>query len=63
MGCFDGLLNDQAQRYASFDLQGTLNARKRNKKISEVLSFVGNPVFLWEMVCKVVFVCVCVNNV
>jgi len=28
---FDALLNDEAQKSASFGLQGTLNARKLNK--------------------------------
>ena len=44
----DGLLNNQAKKYARFGLQGTLNARKRAKKnVSKVSSFVGNPVVLF----------------
>ena len=31
---FDGVLNDQAQKYASFGLKGTLNARKQIEQIS-----------------------------
>ena len=33
MEYFDGLLNGQAQKFVSFGLRGTLNVRKRNKKI------------------------------
>ena len=44
----EGLQNDQAQKFSSFDLQGTLNVRKRTEQIRtivpEVSSFVGNPV-------------------
>jgi len=46
---FDGLLNDLAQKWTYFVLQKALNERKWTNKfwtiISEVSSFVGNPVY------------------